>query len=210
MFLARHHPNFAPCPHSTLTTSLYHGLGRCGLNGRSSSRLDGQLWRVGEGGSQLVVGGKARIRVPPHAAEPPTNGPGSPDLPTGRVGTSGLSTAQSRLPEPTERGSGYLGLDLAQVCKKNECFQNHHHFVHTGCIFCKFAHNVHIEPNSLLLCTLRAHCAHCAHLVHTVHTVHTWCTPCAHCALRMFSVASQEQGRVSQIPSYPSYARSLL
>jgi hypothetical protein len=84
-----------------------------------------------------------------------------------------------------------LGLDLAQVCTNNQCF--HHHFVHTCYIFCNFAHNVHIEHNSCLLCTLRAHCAH---LVHTVHTVHTRCRPCAHCALRMFSVTSQEPGGV--------------
>ncbi len=54
------------------------------------------------------------------------------------------------------------------------------------------------------------HSAHSAYLVHTVHTVHPSCTPCAHCAHRMFSVASQKQGGISQIPSYPRYARSLL
>ncbi len=45
MFRACHQPNFVPCPHSTLTTSQYHCLGRCGLNGWSSGRLDDQLWR---------------------------------------------------------------------------------------------------------------------------------------------------------------------
>jgi hypothetical protein len=65
MFRACHHPKFPPCRDSTLTTSQYHGRGRCGLNGRPSSRLDGQLWRATVGGSQL-------LSVPRHAAESPT------------------------------------------------------------------------------------------------------------------------------------------
>jgi hypothetical protein len=57
MFRARHHPNFALCPHSTLTTSLrlYRGLGRCGLNGWPSRRLDGQLWRAEEPSRAIVL-----------------------------------------------------------------------------------------------------------------------------------------------------------
>ncbi len=38
----------------------------------------------------------------------------SPDLPTGRVSTAGLSsTARPRHPEPIQRGSRYISLDLA-------------------------------------------------------------------------------------------------
>ncbi len=117
MFRVRHYPNFAPCPHSTLTTSQYHGRSRCGLNGQSSSRLDGQLWSAVEGGLQLLSGGGGAETCPATCCQIPNQR--SRDLRTGRVSTPGLSTARCTLPEPTERGSGYLGLDLAQVCTKN-------------------------------------------------------------------------------------------
>jgi hypothetical protein len=93
MFRAHHHPHFVPCPHSTLTTSQYHGLGRCGLNGRSSSRLDGQLWSAVEGGSHLCCwGGEGAETCPASGCRTPNQR--SPDLPTGRVSTAGLSPGQ--------------------------------------------------------------------------------------------------------------------
>jgi hypothetical protein len=112
MFRARHHLIFTPSRDSTLTTSQYRGRGRCGLNGRPSSRLDGQLWRAKVGSSQLLSGRLGAKRVPRHAAE------SQRDQLMGRVRHSEYSRPVFRpalTSEPAEKESGFLDHVLEQV-----------------------------------------------------------------------------------------------
>jgi hypothetical protein len=177
MFPARHSQNFASCPHSTLTTSQYHGLGRCGLNGRSSSPA---VWMASCGGPErvdrnCVVGGGGAEPCPATCCRTPNQR--SPDLPAG-VSTASLSTAWRRLPEPTERGSGYLGLDLAQVytCTKINVSK-----INIICVLYTYFVILHTMCTLSTIHAYRAHSEHSvhtyAHLVHRVQCVHTRCTP---------------------------------
>jgi hypothetical protein len=115
----------------------------------------------------------------------------SPDLPTGRVSTAGLSTAWHRLPEPPERGSGYLGLNLAKCAQKINVSK-------INIILCTLDAYFVILRTMCTLSTIHSYCAH------SEHTVQTRCTPCAHCALQRFSVCTRFAQTSSLMYQYTS------
>jgi hypothetical protein len=85
------HSEFTPCQISSLANSQYHGRGRCELNERPSSRLDGQLKRAEVGGSQLSSGGRRQNNASRDMLL--ITQPMAPDLSMGRVHTACLTVS---------------------------------------------------------------------------------------------------------------------